>query len=97
MSRVEPRPREPVYDAYWRFAAERQAIFHRRLAGDPEPWTTDSILGSYKFCNVYRASDRVSQYLIRNVSYGSAAAGLPAEDVFLRIVLFRLFSREATW
>jgi hypothetical protein len=38
---------------YWRFAAERQRIFERRLAGDPPPWTSDRILREFKFCNVF--------------------------------------------
>lgn len=92
-----PRVRQPVYDAYWRFAAERQQIFLRRMRGAPGPWTDDPILQRFKFCNTYRASDRVSQYLISRVIYDPAARDLPAEDVFLRIVLFRLFSKEATW
>jgi hypothetical protein len=86
-----------VYDTYWRFAAERQAIFQRRAAGQLGPWTDDAILRKYKFCNSFRASDRVSQYLIRDVIYGPEADGLAPEDVFLRVTLFRLFSKESTW
>jgi hypothetical protein len=81
-------------DAYWRFAAERQAIFFRRVWGKPPPWTNDPILRTYKFCNAYRASDRVSQFLIRDVIY---QPGYSADDTLLRIVLFRLFSKPATW
>ena len=94
---MEPTPRPDVYDTYWRFAAERQRIFMQRTNGRPGPWTDDPILTEYKFCNTYRASDRVSQYLIRDVIHGESGRGLPAEDVFLRIVLFRLFSKERTW
>src|SRR2546430_9607468 len=67
--RLSPAEPTEVYETYWRFAAERQAIFFRRLAGLPAPWTSDPILARYKFTNVYRASDRVSQYLIRHVIY----------------------------
>jgi hypothetical protein len=91
---VNPSPRLDVFDTYWRFAAERQGIFFRRLAGCPPPWTDDPILQTYKFCNVYRASDRVSQYLIRDVIYQD---GFSAEDIVLRIALFRLFSKIETW
>jgi hypothetical protein len=94
---VKPTPRAEVFDTYWRFAAERQEIFNRRTAGRPGPWTEDPILGQYKFCNTFRASDRVSQYLIREVIYGPLGSGLPAEDAFMRIVLFRIFSKESTW
>lgn len=94
---MQPSVRRDVYDTYWRFAAERQQIFERRLADQTGPWTEDPILRRFKFCNTFRASDRVSQYLISQVIYTNTAAELPAEDVFLRIVLFRLFSKEATW
>lgn len=93
---VEPRPRPLLYEAYWRFAAERQAIFDRRWLRQPPPWTSDPILQTYKFCNTFRASDRVTQYLIRNVIH-PADVQLASEDVLLRIVLFRLFSRPTTW
>src|SRR5690349_12726961 len=58
-----------VYDTYWRFAASRQAMFMKRVAGERPPWTDDPVLASHRFTNVYRAADRVSQYLIRYVLY----------------------------
>lgn len=85
-----------AYDLYWYFAAERQAIFFRRLRGEAPPWTQDSVLGSYKFTNAYRALDRTSQYLIRNVIYRPDLPTSPRE-VFFRIVLFKLFNRIETW
>lgn len=91
---MNPTPRTALFDAYWRFAAERQAIFFRRLAGERPPWSNDPILCTFKFCNVYRASDRVSQFLIRRVIY---QPGLSSDDTVLRTVLFRLFSKPATW
>jgi len=89
-----PTPRPEVFSAYWRFAAERQLIFTRRLEGAAPPWTDDLILQEYRFCNVFRASDRVSQALIV-AAYDRD--DFSAEDLLLRIVLFRLFSRPATW
>jgi alpha-glutamyl/putrescinyl thymine pyrophosphorylase clade 1 len=94
---VQPTARRLVHDAYWRFAAERQEIFHRRVEGQQAPWTENPILDRYKFCNAYRAADRVSQYLIAQVIYNPTAQDLPAEDAFMRIILFRLFSKESTW
>jgi alpha-glutamyl/putrescinyl thymine pyrophosphorylase clade 1 len=94
-ARVPPEPRPELVDAYWHLAAERQRILFRRLAGQSAPWTEDPILASYKFCNAYRASDRVSQYLIRDVIYTDGCHS--AEDQLLRIVLFRLFSKPSTW
>jgi hypothetical protein len=89
--------RPELFDAYWRFAAARQQIFNDRLAGRPGPWSDDPILQTYKFCNTYRAADRVSQYLLSDVIYSVAGRELSAEDTFCRIVLFRLFSKPATW
>lgn len=86
----------PVYDLYWQFAAERQAIFFGRLEGKPPPWTADPILQQYKFTNVYRASDRVSQFLIRHVIYNSTYPAAPNEVVF-RVLLFKLFNKISTW
>jgi len=90
-------PTEPtvIFDTYWRFAVERQAIFFRRMKGSPGPvWTEDSILQAYKFTNAYRASDRVSQYLIREVIYEGDES---PEELFFRIMLFKLFNKIETW
>ena len=84
----------PVFDTYWRFAAERQRMFMRRVLGSPHPWTTDPVMERYRFTNAYRAADRVSQYLIRHVLY----EGDPApKEVFFRALLFKLFNRIDTW
>lgn len=83
-----------VYDSYWLFATRRQRIFHQRVTGAPPPWSDDPVLCDYRFTNAYRAADRVSQYLIRNVAY----TGDPAcREVFFRVVLFKLFNRVSTW
>ena len=58
--------------------------------------TDDPILQEYKFTNVYRASDRVSQYLIKNVIYKELDRYTP-EDVLLRILVFKVFNRIETW
>lgn len=94
--RIAPLKPTPVYDTYWRFAAERQEIFFRRVEQKPPPWTDDPILCSYKFTNAYRASDRTSQYLIRHVIYRDDLPNDPVE-VFFRILLFKLFNRIDTW
>ncbi|MCR4377221.1 MAG: putative DNA base hypermodification protein [Rhodospirillales bacterium] len=84
-----------VYDTYWKFAAERQEIFFRRMENPAAGiWTDDPILMRHKFTNAYRASDRVSQYLIRNV-IGSDDRGVT--DTFFRILLFKLFNKIETW
>lgn len=85
-----------VYESYWRFAAERQAVFFRRARGEIRPWTDNPVLAIYKFTNAYRASDRVSQYLIRHVIYRDDLPKSPCE-VFFRILLFKLFNKIETW
>lgn len=83
-----------VYNTYWRFAAERQRIFFRKLRGEPPPWTSDPILQRYKFTNAYRASDRVSQYLIRHVLEPGRHS---SANILFRILLFKFFNRISTW
>jgi hypothetical protein len=89
------RPTE-VFDTYWRFAAARHALYVRRLAGDPSPWSEDPILRDHRFTNAYRAADRVSQFLIREVIYGERAPQ-DVQDVVFRILLFKFFNRIDTW
>lgn len=90
------KPLKPtaVFDTYWRFAARRQQIFEKRVAGEYPPWTDDPILARHRFTNVYRASDRVSQFLIRDVAY---AGSQEPEELLFRVLLFKLFNRIETW
>jgi alpha-glutamyl/putrescinyl thymine pyrophosphorylase clade 1 len=84
----------PVFDTYWRFAAARQHIYEARQAGRPGPWTADPILRQHRFTNCYRAADRVSQFLIREVAYRGPQG---PEDIVFRILLFKLFNKVSTW
>lgn len=93
---LAPAKVSEVYESYWRFAAERQAVFFRRGRGEARPWTDNPVLAIYKFTNAYRASDRVSQYLIRHVIYRDDLPKSPRE-VFFRILLFKLFNKIETW
>lgn len=93
-SSLSPAKPTIVFDTYWRFAAERQRVFFSRLAGNPAPWSNDPILNEYKFTNAYRASDRVSQYLIREVIYKGSNE---PDEIFFRIILFKLFNKIETW
>ena len=71
-------------------------MFFRRVAGTLGPATLDPILAHHRFTNAYRASDRVSQYLIREVQYGEDRPQTP-RDLFFRTLLFKLFNRIETW
>jgi hypothetical protein len=94
--RLAPAKTTIVYDSYWKFAALRQEAFFKRVNGVLYPWSGDQIINRYRFTNVYRASDRVSQYLIKNVIYRE---GLPfsPQEVLFRILLFKLFNKIETW
>lgn len=84
----------PVFDTYWRFAKLRQDIFMKRVLNTPGPLTNDPVLLNHRFTNTYRASDRVSQYLIRNVLYEGSQR---PEELFFRAILFKIFNRIDTW
>ena len=100
-----PRPRQvrlgdalvtvtDVFWAYWQLAAKRQDVFFRRAAGQAPPWTTDPVLSRHRFTNTYRASDRVTQYLLHNVIYDTERE---ATDTVLRVLVFKIFNRPDTW
>jgi hypothetical protein len=50
--------------AYW--IQERESIRLKRAEGLPAPWTDDTILQTYRFCNVRRMDDKVSLWLLEN-------------------------------
>ena len=70
MKSCEVIPNDDVLKYYFYFIQERMNMFWRKVDGKRhKEWTEDIILKTYKFTNVYRASDRVSQYLIKNIIY----------------------------
>ena len=85
-----------VYDTYWRFAAERQAIYFRRMENSKGPWSDDAILNKYRFTNTYRVTDRVSQYLVKNIQYNTDLEQT-REEIFFRTMLFKIFNKIETW
>ncbi len=94
ISRRQKRPRSTRATGALRRSA--RPSFFRRAIGAAQPWTDNPVLAAYKFTNAYRASDRVSQYLIRHVIYRDDLPKSPRE-VFFRILLFKLFNKIATW
>ncbi|WP_219124526.1 nucleotide kinase domain-containing protein [Mucilaginibacter sp. 21P] len=93
---LSPAKTTEVYDSYWKFAALRQEAFFNRVENRAFPWSVDPILNQYKFTNAYRAADRVSQYLIKEVIYNKDLPESPKEILF-RIILFKLFNKIETW
>ena len=94
-SSKEVTPNDETLRYYFYFVQERMNMFWRKVEGK-FIYTEDPILRMYKFTNVYRATDRVSQYLIKNVIYKDIEQYTP-EDVLLRILVFKIFNKIETW
>lgn len=88
--------RHEAFRYYFQFMQRRMDIFWKRYEGEIYPWTNDKILLQNKFTNVYRSSDRVSQYLIKEVIYKNTEK-FSEEDILLRILIFKVFNRIDTW
>ncbi|HVX90249.1 MAG TPA: nucleotide kinase domain-containing protein [Candidatus Paceibacterota bacterium] len=80
------------------FAVKREQLRLRKEAGLPrEEWTQDEILRHFRFTNVRRRDDRVSQWLLGNVLQNTSwltNAGPVAWDNFL---LFTALCRWVNW
>jgi 5-hmdU DNA kinase, helical domain len=55
-------PKQNLEKFFW-FLNERHSITLKRQAGQPWPWTTDKILQTYRFTNVYRELDKETIWL----------------------------------
>lgn len=59
---------EALEGPLWYWITERMAIWHRRCrSGQTKPWTADSIFQQYRFCNVFRELDVVTQWIAENI------------------------------
>lgn len=78
---------------FFDLATERHFIYVKKeLLNKPKPWTKDEIFKNWRFCNVFRHLDKVSQYIIKNVIY-------PNEnnpELWKGIFVSRFFSRIET-
>jgi hypothetical protein len=74
------------------FVRERHMIFERRAAGLPKPWTQDTILQKFRFCNVYRELDTVTQWITKN--WRTPHRKNP--DLWFAMVVARLLNWPAT-
>ena len=91
------QPTDEAFRYYFWFMQERMQVFWKRLAGQAPPWTTDEDLQQYKFTNVYRVCDRISQYLLQKVIYIPERTHFTPVDVLLRILVFKVFNKIDTW
>lgn len=77
---------------FFNYARARYKIMLHRQAGMDAPWTDDSILQEYRFCNVFREDDVVTQWIREHVRN-------PLRDderVVLAMVVARWFNRVST-
>lgn len=86
-----------VLETYLQFVKERHLVWERRYAGQPGPWTDDPVLQRRKFCNVFRAIDHGSQFVIKELLYGDDRTGITTADVFMRSFLYRYTNRPEPW
>lgn len=73
------------------FIHERHAVYTRRMAGEPGPWTDDHILRSRKFTNVFRWLDPGSQFVIKDLLSDDP------ETFLMRCFLYRHTGRVEVW
>lgn len=80
-------------EAFWRFVAERQAVWYRRVVlGEDPPWTDDEALRRYRFTNVYRVLDPGTLYALQEILERDA----PGPDRYFNILVYRLVGRAET-
>ena len=48
------------------FCAERHRVYLAKKSGAPRPWTLDPSLRSYRFCNIYRELDKVTESVMKD-------------------------------
>ena len=81
-----------VYSSYWHFAVKRHDVFIKRLQDPYGPWTSDPAIRDNRFTNIFRASDRVSQYLI-DLQYNDQETS----QIFFTTILFKIFNKIETY
>ncbi|EST08335.1 Chromo domain protein [Kalmanozyma brasiliensis GHG001] len=86
---------EEVFKTFFQYAHDRHDAFLKRKEGNSqEDWTTDPVLRSTKFANVFRVLDRSTQYVLTNVVQDGPQ---DQREVCFRIILFRSFARISTY
>lgn len=58
--------RLPPFERLVEWIRERERIRVKRSFREPPPWTDNEALRTYRFCNVRRMDDKVSQWLLTN-------------------------------
>jgi hypothetical protein len=74
------------------FVKERQTIYERRQAGEPKPWTKNKILQQFRFSNMLRENDTVTEWIAKNWR----APYRNQQDLWFAIVIARLVNEPMT-
>lgn len=91
MNAMSPFPKEEFkLLMYW--VTEREAIRLKKVGGMPAPWTKDPVLGKYRFCNVRRNDDTVTQWIHEKWLWPNG--GTP--NLWFAMVVARLVNWPAT-
>lgn len=75
-----------MYGLLKHWITEREAIRIRKETGQPQPWTKDPILATWRFCNVNRCDDRVTRAIFQWWRKGTKYHG----DEWISLVVARL-------
>lgn len=88
MLRVSPFLKKE-YVEFWRYILERQRIWYKRfILKQLPPWTSNSVLQRYHFCNNYRELDKGTIYLINKLTPLKANR----KKVLFNVVAYRFFN-----
>jgi hypothetical protein len=91
-------PKGTPYERYWQTAFERHRIWHRRFVLKlPAPWTTDPVMRTFSFTNLYRELDRGTIYYTERILKPLVTNGATDGDLLAITTAYRLFNKVATW
>ena len=99
-SKVGTEPSSPSLESsfsvegFWDFIVARHRIWHKRtILEEPEPWTDDSILQKFFFCNVFRNLDTGTIWYMGNVVHPKQTL----DDALWRTITYRLVNSIPTF
>lgn len=75
-----------------KFIAARETARQNKEAGEPQPWTNDTIIANYRFCNVRREDDAVTRWIAENWRQPHR----DSVDIWFAMVVARLFNEPGT-
>lgn len=79
---------------FFKFIIDRQTIWHKRFVEKlPAPWTSDSILQDFKFCNIYRQLDAGTIAITNHI----CGENLSPQQKLFNIVAYRFFNKKNTF